>query len=220
MLLPPVPVAIARASGEVVTICTSPHRILIEDPIANEMDPKVKPNPPARPQREEWVLAKQVTAGLLIAAITALITAWFVQRWKARPKLVPVIPPKLPWIAAMEELEAIRRSTLLVEQKSGEYFDRVSDCVRKYLGARYGFDGLESTTDEMRAFLRRVYPPVPGLKDIGEFLAECDLVKFARVVPAEVDCLQALERGESIVNTTTPPPTDAHGSSSIEEAVR
>lgn len=220
MLLPPVPIAIARASGEVVTLCTTPHRILIEDPIANEVDPQVKPNPPPRPQIEEWVLAKQVAAGLLIAAITALLTAWFLRRWKARPKIVPVVPPKLPWIAALEELELIRRSSLLAEQKSGEYFDRVSDCVRKYLGARYGFDGLESTTDEMRGFLKRVYPPVPGLKDIGEFLAECDLVKFARVVPAEVDCLQALDRGEKIVQTTTPPRADAHGSGSIEEALR
>jgi DNA-binding response OmpR family regulator len=49
------------------------ERILVEDPIANELDPKVKPNPEPRPQREEWVLAKQVAAGLLIAAVTALI---------------------------------------------------------------------------------------------------------------------------------------------------
>jgi hypothetical protein len=216
MLLPPVPIAVARASGEMVTVCTSPHQILVEDPIANEADPKVKPNPDPRPQREEWVLAKQVAAGLAIAAVTALITAWLLRRWKARPKPAPVVVPKLPWIAALEELEAIRRSNLLAEQKTGEYFDKVSDCVRKYLGARYGFDGLESTTDEMRAVLKRVYPPVPGLKEIGEFLAECDLVKFARVVPAEEDCLQALRRGEVIVRTTTP----AKPVSSIEEALR
>jgi hypothetical protein len=205
MLLPPVPIAVARASGELVTVCTLPHPILIEDPIANEPDPKVRPNPPPRPQREEWVAAKQFAVVLLIAAVTALLTAWLVRRWKARPKPVPVVPAKLPWFAALEELDAIRRSSLLAENRTGEYFDRVSDCVRKYLGARYGFDGLESTTDEMRALLKRVYPPVPGMQDIGGFLAECDLVKFARVEPAEDDCLKALTRGETIVRTTMPP---------------
>lgn len=207
MTLPPVPIAVARASGELVTVCTEPHSILVEDPIANEIDPKVKPNPDPRPQREEWVLAKQIALGLLVAALTAVLTAWLVRRWKSRPRAVPVVPPKLPWVAALEELARIRQSNLLAENRTDEYFDRVSDCVRKYLGERYGFDGLESTTDEMQALLQRVYPPVPGLKEIGEFLAECDLVKFARVMPDEKDCLNALNRGETIVRMTRPPPT-------------
>jgi hypothetical protein len=209
MVLPPVPIAVARASGELVTVCTAPHPIVIEDPIANEADPKVRPNPPPRPQREEWVLAKQVAVGLAIAAVTALLTALLVRRWKSRPRPAPVVPPKLPWIAALEELDQIRRSSLLADQRTPEYFDRVSDCVRKYLGARYGFDGLETTTDEMREILRRVYPPVPVLNEIGGFLADCDLVKFARVVPAEDDCLKALTEGETIVRRTIPPPVTA-----------
>jgi hypothetical protein len=96
-------------------------------------------------------------------------------------------------------------SNLLAEGRTDEYFDRVSDCIRRYLGARYGFDGLETTTDEMRALLRRVRPPVPGLSEIGEFLSECDLVKFARVQPGEGDCIEALQHGERIVERTTPP---------------
>jgi hypothetical protein len=220
MLLPPVPIAVARASGELVTVCTQPHPILVEDPIANEADPKVRPNPPPRPQREEWVAAKQFAVILLVAAITALITAWIVRRWKARPKPVPVVPPKVPWLVALEELDAIRRSSLLADERTGEYFDRVSDCVRKYLGARYGFDGLESTTDEMRTILKRVYPPVPCLQEIGDFLAECDLVKFARVVPAEDDCLKALARGESIVRTTIPAPVTTAAAAAEEAQAR
>lgn len=207
MVLPPIPIAIARPNGEYLTICTAPHPIVIEDPIANEADPKVKPNPPPRPQREEWVAAKYAAIALGLMALTALITALLVKRIKSRPKPVVLPPPKLPWVAALEELESIRRSTLLEEQRSGEYFDRVNDCVRKYLGARYGFDGLESTSDEIRILLKRVYPPVPIQKDIDQFLSDCDLVKFANVVPAESECLEALDRGETIVKTTIPPPS-------------
>ncbi|XXY53025.1 hypothetical protein WME91_18020 [Sorangium sp. So ce269] len=212
--LPPVPIAVSRASGELVTVCTRPHEIVVEDPIANERDPKVKPNPPPRPQREEWVLAKQLTVGILIGAALGALVAWLVRRWLRRPRVVVAPPPKLPWVAALEELEALRRSGLLSEGRTDEYFDRVSDCVRKYLGARYGFDGLETTSDEMRALLARVRPPVPVLPQIARFLADCDLVKFARLQPTETDCLEAIERGEVIVHRTTPPavrPGDAAG---------
>ena len=206
MMLPPVPVAIARASGELVTLCTKPHPIVVEDPIANDPDPKVRPNPEPRPQREEWVLARQLAIGAAVGAVLAVLAAWLLRRWMKRPKPVPYVAPKLPWIAALEELDEIRRSALLPEKRFGEHFDRVSDCVRRYLGARYGFDGLETTTDEMRSLLRRVRPPVPELATIGAFLADCDLVKFARVEPMQQDCLDALARGETIVRRTTPAP--------------
>jgi hypothetical protein len=205
MTLPPVPIAMARASGEMVTVCTAPHDIRVEDPTANEADPQVKPNPPPRPQREEWVLAKQVAIGALAGAIAMAIAAWLFARWKKIPKVVKLPPPKLPWIRALEELDAIRQSALLADGKTGEYFDRVSDSVRKYLGARYGFDGLETTTDEMRGLLKRVRPPIARLRDITSFLEDCDLVKFARVVPTDNDCLAALARGETIVHMTIPP---------------
>ncbi|MBK8251420.1 MAG: hypothetical protein IPK82_01970 [Polyangiaceae bacterium] len=205
MILPPMPIAVARASGDLMTLCTKPHAILVEDPTINEPDPKVKPNAPPRPQREEWVLAKQVTIGVLIGAVINAVAIYLYLKWRQKPKVKRLPPPKLPWIIALEELSAIRRSTLLADGKGDEYFDKVSDTVRKYLGARYGFDGLETTTDEMRSILRRVVPPIQNFGEIVRFLEDCDLVKFARAVPSNEDCTEALDRGELIVRTTVPP---------------
>src|SRR5262249_40635724 len=143
MTLPSLPIAVARASGDIVTVCTAPHRIKIEDPTANEADPKVKPNPPPRSQREEWVLAKQVTIGVLIGAVARVIGFFVYRWWSRRPKPVKLPPRKLPWVQAFEELAEIRESDLLAEGKADIYYERVSNTVRKYLGARYGFDGLE-----------------------------------------------------------------------------
>jgi hypothetical protein len=209
MRLPPIPIAVRRASGELVTVCTRAHPILVEDPIANEVDPKPRANPPARVQRERWVMAERVALGALGGALLTLFFAYLYLSYRRRPKPEPYVEPKLPWVLALEELAAIRSSTLLVDGQTDEYFDRVSNTIRKYLGGRYGFDGLESTTDELRALLKRVRPKVTELQRIGEFLAECDLVKFARMVPTESDCLAALVRGEEIVEKTMPsaPPT-------------
>ena len=202
--LPPMPITIARANGDLMTLCTARQRIVIEDPIANEVDPRVKPNPPARSQREHWDLAQQLTVGLAIGLVLGVAAAFLYRWYRRRPVIVIAPPPRLPWLTALDELDAIRRSKLIAEDRTPEYFDRVSNCVRKYLGARYGFDGLESTTDEMRALLKRVRPQVPGLKRIGAFLDDCDLVKFARAVPDGEACLDALSRGEDIVRTTIP----------------
>lgn len=204
MVLPPVPIAIARANGEYLTLCTRPHAIVVDDPINNERDPQVRQNPPPRPQREDWPLARNLTIGIPLGAALALAGVWLWRRWRSRPRIVVQPPPRLPWLVALDELSSVRRSGLLEAGRNDEYFDRVSDCVRKYLGARYGFDGLETTTDEMRALLKRVRPPVPELKRIAEFLAECDLVKFARFVPDEKDCVDTLTRGEEIVRRTIP----------------
>lgn len=206
MVLPPVPITVARASGETMTLCTIPHAIVVDDPIANELDPQVRPNPPGRPQREEWVFLKQAATVGAASLVLGAIFAFFYVRWLRRPKVEPYVAPVLPWVAALAELEAVRTSSLIAEGKTDEYFDRVSDCVRKYLGARYGFDGLESTTDEMERTLARVRPAIRGLDTINRFLEECDLVKFARVVPSENDCLAALDRGITIVRNTTPLP--------------
>jgi hypothetical protein len=204
LLLPPIPITVSRANNDVVTVCTRVHPILIEDPIANELDPQVKPNAPPRLQREDWPLLRNLTIGLAAGVLIGGLIAFLLLRWMRRPRYVAPPPPRLPWVVALEELDELRRSSLLTEKRTAEYFDRVSDSVRKYLGARYGFDGLESTTDEMRALLKRVRPPVPELKKIVAFLADCDLVKFARVIPDEDDCVDARRKGEIIVRSTIP----------------
>lgn len=202
--LPPLPIAIARANGDLSTLCTTSHDILVEDPTANEAKPAPRPNPNARPQREHWDELEQALIALGVGVVLGTFLFWFLRRMSRRPKKVVAPTPILPWVAALAELDRIRRSGQIAEGRTDEVFDGVSDCLRKYLGARYGFDGLETTTHEMKSLLRRVRPQVPEMGSIGSFLDECDLVKFARVQPAADDCVALLGRAESIVRWTTP----------------
>jgi hypothetical protein len=209
--LPPLPIAVARANNEYVTLCTAPHKIQVEDPIANELDPKVKPNPPGRPQREDWPLARDLAIGVPTGVALAVVGLLAYRWWKRRPKPKPPAPRIPPWVTALAELEEIRRSSLLEEGKRGEYFDRVSETVRRYLGGRYGFEslgqgynGLETTTGETLDLLKRVQPQVTELPRIKDFLDDCDLVKFARFTPTADHCKEAMERGEQIVRRTIP----------------
>jgi hypothetical protein len=206
LVLPPVPVAVARASGEVITVCTAPHRVLVEDPIANVPEAAPKPNPAARPQREVWTLARDVAAGVLAGACVAALATWLVLRWLRRPRpLPPPPPPRPPWEIALSELEALRASGLVAAGQLAEHDDRVSDTVRRYLGALYGFDGIESTTDEVLQHLRRAAGRMPQLDEVTAMLRDCDLVKFAKVTPTPEDCRELWQRAERLVRETMPP---------------
>src|SRR5690606_41714814 len=52
LTLPPLPIAMARASGEVITVCTSEHSIAVDDPTANTPNAEPKPNPAPSRQTE------------------------------------------------------------------------------------------------------------------------------------------------------------------------
>ncbi|HET9958123.1 MAG TPA: hypothetical protein VFQ61_26690 [Polyangiaceae bacterium] len=205
LTLPALPIAISRASGEMMTLCTSSHALIVDDPIANDPNPKPKPNPAPRRQFEEWTLAKHVTyAGLIALALGALL-ALIISRWMRRPKKVaPPPPPRPPWEVALEGLFDVGHSGLLREQRYGEFYERVSDIIRQYLGDRYGYEGLESTTREALAALRRVSVPFDVWVKVQEFMQDADLVKFARNDPTEAQCASALTRAEALVALTRP----------------
>ncbi len=231
MELPPLPIAIARASGEVITLCTHPHFIQVEDPTANTPQAAPKLNPPPRPQREEWTAMKKALQWGSLGLVVGALLAYFGYRYATKPKPVPPPPPpRPPWEIALERLDEVRHAGLLDAKRYAEYFDRVSDAVRGYLGARFGFDGLESTSDEILAALRKqasgfvrletamndatgpagpstaAPSPSPGvpIDEIRRFLGDCDLVKFANLKPAPEQCSSALALGEHIVRSTMP----------------
>ena len=205
LTLPALPVAIARASSDVVTLCTKEHTIIIEDPTASTPDAKPRGNPPPRVQREEWVALEKGLAWLGGGLVAGGLVALLVSRWMRRPKPVPPPPPpRVPWEVALERLHETRHAGLLEMQRFSDFFDRVNDAVREYLGARFGFDGLESTTDETLAALRKVHHFGLPLPEVAGFLQQCDLVKFATLTPTLEECERALEAAERMVRATIP----------------
>jgi len=205
LTLPPLPVAVSRANGEIATVCTAVHAITIEDPTSSTPNPTPKGNPDPRVQREEWTSMKKALTYGAIGLVAGALLAYLVRRWMQRPKRVPPPPPpRPPWEVALERLDEVRHAGLLDVDRYQEYFDRVNDAVREYLGARYGFDGLESTTDEILQALRKATLEATATPSVVAFLEECDLVKFAKFTPTTEECTRALDAAERIVRTTMP----------------
>jgi hypothetical protein len=219
LVLPPLPISVARASGDVVTVCTRSHRVTVDEPISNSPNPKPHGNPQPRRQLEVWHAAQKAALGGLLALFAATLAALLWRWWRRRPRrLPPPPPPRPPWEVAFEELFDIRNAGLVPAGRLTEHFDRTSDVVRKYLGARFDFDGLESTTREALQRLREVRPRPAVLPDIERFLREADLVKFARQTPTEVQCSEALRQAEAFVTATRPVPQEVSAGQLPESA--
>jgi hypothetical protein len=187
--LPAMRIRVVTADGTVGSVKTDPVQIRIRSVLGNE--PDAQPKPATQP-----------------VLVTFLVVRWWSRR--AKPALPPP-PARPPWDVALEKLDAVRREArqLLTDGRERELVSRVSDALREYLGGRYGFDGLESTTDEILARLKNIDVRGVSREEIAALLGDSDLVKFAKAVPDESQCEAILAGTYRVVRATAgggPPP--------------
>lgn len=207
LTLPRLPVAVARASGQVHTICTQPHVITVEDPLASVAEPQLQADPEARVQIEVWTTLRDIVLTLLWALPVALLVAWLFVRYRDKlKKRTPPPPPIPPWEVAYQQLQQLEREGLLVAEEFEAHLDRVCDILREYVGGRYGFEGLESTTRELLRQMEERAPHFPEEESLRTVLQRADLVKFARRSPTEEECRDALLLTRRILDKTVPSP--------------
>jgi len=203
----PLRLRVLTRAGRLGSVSTEPVSVRVRSLLGNE--PNAQPKPPTQPvavMQEDYTLAW--IAGSIGAILLTALLAFFVARWWMRrpraPKPLP--PPRPPWELALEKLRALelgfRRA--VADGKTAEWIDSVSDALREYFGSRYGFEGLESTSDEVIGRLRLVLLPGVSLGEITAVLGDCDLIKFARVIPDEAQCAQIHGAAVRIVQATIP----------------
>ena len=149
-----------------------------------------------------WALAVALAVGL---------AAYALMRWLKRPKVIAAaeVKPAAPLeVRVRAALDALRTEDLPGKGRVREYYFRLSEILRAYLGERYGFDALESTTPELMDSLRRLHTPGLAIKELNEFTNESDFVRYARATVGSDTCKLAMELAYSVVQATTP--TAAH----------
>jgi hypothetical protein len=205
--VPAIELRVVTRDGQLGTLKTQPLAVQVRSAIANE--PNAAPKPPSAPvsvyqDDYTWLY---IIGGLFAIAIIALITLWVSRYLRRRAeRAAPPPPPRPPWEIAVEKLARLKhdKQRMIDDGQGALFVDSVSDVVREYLGGRFGFDGLETTTDEMLDSLRRARVN-PGLyQEVNAYLRRCDLVKFAKVEPDQDETDLILAKAQDIVQFSMP----------------
>ena len=206
--LPAIDVTYLGPHGEVKAVRTAPIAIKIASLIANEPEPALKDAAAPVSVMEENRVPLYVGGALLAAGLGALITFFVVRKLRARRGDRPGPPPRPAHEIALERLDRLGAYGFLEDADNRPFYFAVSEVIRDYLGARYGFDSLELTTDELIAKLGRTGRELPGfmMGEIHGWLSACDLVKFAKISPSAGEARGALESAIRIVTSTRPAP--------------
>lgn len=140
-----------------------------------------------------------------IAGILALaVAAWLLWRyWRKKSATLKMPPPVPPHVHARRMLD---HALSLISQPK-PFSIAVSGAIRVYLEQRFDFHAPDRTTEEFLYELQASKLLTQEQKDsLGQFLASCDLIKFAKYEPTETE-LRALHGSAlRLVNETEPRP--------------
>jgi len=191
-----------RGEAEPEAVATTPTHVQIESVLATVPDAKdirdIKGVEPVPADLRPYYLA---AAALLVLGVLA----WLIRRWRRQPaRARPAAPPPPAHEVAAKALAELARRRLLQAGAFVEHYTTLAAIVRTYVEQRFALRAPEMTTEEfLGASARdaRLAGTHRGL--LGQFLRECDLVKFARHVPTVLDGERALAAAARFVAETT-----------------
>ena len=183
------------------TVTTEPVEVeflslLGEDP--GKAEPKPNPDPAVMPGgRIPWIWVMSVLAA------AAGLTAVFVLFWRRR-SLRPSPSPRISaYRKAMAAMDRLAAAGWLERGELDPFYTELSGIVRHYVEERFGLHAPDRTTEEF--LLEMLHQPVldeAHRRLLGDFLAECDLVKFARARPAASEGRVAMNAAREFVEQT------------------
>lgn len=149
-----------------------------------------------------WLLLWPWAVG--VAGLAAIY--WLLRRYRARrqPAMVraPQTPACPPHEVAYEALDRLERAGYLDRGEIKTHYIEVSDIIRTYIEGRYGVEAMEMATYEVMAGLEGVELATETRQEFEWFFDECDLVKFAKLVPDPVACRAIVPAARRLIDVT------------------
>ncbi|MBS1647997.1 MAG: hypothetical protein JST67_11715 [Bacteroidetes bacterium] len=140
-----------------------------------------------------------------VAVLVLLLVSFFIYRKYFKKKTIQAAPPKPqvpPHITALEQLELIKTKKIWQEGKYKEYHTQISDALRAYIENRYHIMAMELTSDEILKTMSHQVIDAVSKEKLKQVLTLADYVKFAKVIPIDVENELSLSNAFDFVNGT------------------
>ncbi len=151
----------------------------------------------------DWkIIALWVLLGLIVLA--GIIYAIILYRRKKAGKIVEKKVYVPPHVTAMAKLHELDEKKLWQKGEIKEYHSEITGIIRQYFEDRFKLPALELTTSEVIDHLKRIRESEKIREITYNFLANADLVKFAKFQPMSSINEEMMNQAEEIVKETTP----------------
>lgn len=163
--------------------------------------------PPRPPVELEFPVAIALGSSLLGLALMTLIAWRIIRWWGRRPRPAAPPAPVLPeHEIALRRLDELAASGALEAARYKPLYFGISDLLKAYFGARWGFDAAESTTGELLGELRaaesRGAVTASALARAEVLFKHLDLIKFTDTRPEPADARGALAQARALILDT------------------
>jgi len=197
---PPIRCTLRDPSGKEIAAAGSPVKIQIQS-ILTEKDttPRDLKKQAELPEPVSWIF--WLALGLTVIAAAFLIRWWRLRQ--RRPVTAQPRQPELdPFAQAETELRNLLSQGLLEKGLTKQFYVSLSEIIKKVVEAGYGVPTAEQTTSEIAEDLRKLQLEARDLHRAESFLANSDLVKFAKYHPSKLENDQSVTEAFQILETS------------------
>ncbi len=210
---PALSVAIRRPDGTIINRPAPPIDLTVSS-VLPDNDAELKD---IKPQAELpipldllWVARDGNGLVILTAASGVGLAVLAIYLWRRR--LIPAAAvPGSPAEIALSNLDRIASMDPVSPEDFKECYKLVSDCLRTYLRDQFGVRAPELTTGQTLQSLELSDISGSAIGSLSGILGECDLVKFARLLPDTDDAGELISRSKGFVRETGIVPTVERG---------
>ncbi len=204
--LPDLPVIITRAEGA-DTLWVDPGVIEVASVLSptDSLGDIREVHPPVPLAWTFKDVLPYLVVGLVLVVLATGVFLLVRRRRRRRgelPKWTP--PPPPPYEIAMRRLTELKEKRLWQSGYLKEFHSELTEIVKAYIGARFGFNALEMTTEELLDRGARWSTDREQYISVRRILTCADLVKFAKFKPDPRENDGCLEAAFGYVKATKP----------------
>ena len=149
-----------------------------------------------------WLVILMGIFGLFFAGGLCFLLYRWIKKRRSQAKIKNQ-PKQSEDQEALNQLQLLARENYLEKGYFKLHYFKISEILKEYLGARFGFDALESTTGEILSFLKAKNVLSPSqLASIQSFFEHLDQVKFTDLVPSGEQSHRLIEQATQFVVST------------------